>query len=97
MARKSEADEQKHGAAQSDKNEAVTEAQMDQATADTGEALSEEPKKTVRLHQTPPNSTDAPLADEVVVVNGYTYQIQRGVDVEVPETVRDILEQSGRL
>ncbi len=35
--------------------------------------------------------------EETVCVNGYLFRIQRGVAVEVPELVAEILEQSGRL
>mgnify|MGYP003403903290 CR=1 FL=1 len=35
--------------------------------------------------------------EETVCVNGFLMQLQRGVHVEVPELVAEILEQSGRL
>lgn len=39
-----------------------------------------------------------PVDDSVPVqVNGKIYQIQRGVEVEVPQVVADILEESGYL
>ncbi len=85
------------GTAQGDKNRQVTDAQMDRMSRDTGAVLSEQSKKSVRLYQVPAGSTDAPLMDEVVQINGYTYQIPRGQDVEVPESVYDVLVQSGRI
>lgn len=63
---------------------------------DTKDALAAQPKRTIRLHQVPPDSTDRPLPDEYVHVNGYGYLIQRGVEVEVPETVYEVLVQAGR-
>ena len=35
--------------------------------------------------------------DEVVVVNGKTYQIQRGVEVEVPYFVASVLENKEKM
>jgi hypothetical protein len=85
------------GTAQGDKNAQVTEAQMDAMTADTAEALSGQPTKTVRLYQAPETSPEGTLPDEVVQINGHTYQIKRGVEVEIPETVHDVLVQAGRI
>ncbi len=92
-----QAPEEAQGTAQGDKNARVTEAQMDAMTADTAEALSGQPTKSVRLYQAPETSPEGTLPDEVVQVNGHTYQIKRGVEVEVPETVYDILVQAGRI
>ena len=60
----------------------------------TEKALKEEPKVKIRLPKDPLNKGNTHVP---VVVNGYAYQIERGKDVEVPETVRDILEDSGYL
>lgn len=95
MATKSET--AKKGTAQEAQNAETTEAQMAEMVEDTAAGLSEQPKKSVRLYQAPETSTQATLADEVVQVNGHTYQIKRGVEVEVPETVYDVLVQSGRI
>ena len=38
-----------------------------------------------------------PQPDETVQINGYTYRIQRGVAVAVPQTVAEILEEAGLL
>lgn len=59
--------------------------------------LSEQPKRTIKLYQVPENSTDNPLPDEFVSINGYPFVIKRGVNVDVPETVAEVLEQAGRL
>ena len=56
--------------------------------------LKEETKKTVRL----PKAKDEKELNYVpVAVNGYIFQVQRGVEVKVPTTVYNILEQSGYL
>lgn len=78
------------GTAQQAQNQAVTDAQMDQDSAATGAALSEQSTKTVRFFQRAPNEDQLP--DVVVSVNGYVYQIKRGVDVEVPESVYAVIE-----
>lgn len=78
-------------------NTQMTEQEMEAVTQDTASALADEPKKTVRLHQVPAASTDMQLADEVVQINGHTYQIKRGEDVEVPQSVYDVLVQAGRI
>ena len=74
----------------------VSEASFARDVDATKAALDAQPKKTVRLHQVPADSTDRPLPDEYVEINGHGYLIQRGVDVEVPESVREVLIQAGR-
>lgn len=59
-------------------------------------ALDAQPKVRLRLYQVPPDSTDKQLPDEFVQVNGHGYLLKRGVDLEVPQTVYEILVQSGR-
>jgi hypothetical protein len=83
-------------AGQTAENTQMTEAEMERESRDTGAALAEE-KESIKLYQTPQGSSDAPLSDEVVIINGYRYQIQRGVDVEVPKQVAQVLRDAGRL
>lgn len=71
------------------------EADLEQAIRDIKATLDAEPKRSVKLYQVPPGSTDAPLPDLPVQINGYVYQIKRGVSVQVPETVADIIEEAG--
>lgn len=52
--------------------------------------LDAQPKQRVRLVAA---AKDAPNF-ETVQINGYTYQIKRGVEVEVPQTVYDALEEA---
>lgn len=54
--------------------------------------LDKEPKKTIRL----PLLKDRNATDSVsVCINGYIYQVQRGVTVEVPAPVATLLEEGG--
>lgn len=58
--------------------------------------LDEQPKMRIRLHQVSEDSTDRPLPDEHVHINGYSYHLKRGVELEVPESVYEVLVQAGR-
>ena len=54
--------------------------------------LNQQPKKNIRLF-----ADSGRYADDVFVgVNGQTFQIQRGVDVEVPEAVAEVLENAAK-
>ena len=64
---------------------------------ETAKALAEQPKVRVRLFQNPADSSDKPLPDVTVAVNGHVYLLQRGHSLEVPETVADILAQAGHV
>lgn len=77
--------------------EQVSEAELRGDERATVNALNAQPKVRIKLYQVPKDSSDKPLPDETVAVNGYVYQIQRGHAVEVPQTVSDILEDTGRL
>lgn len=68
----------------------VTEASMQQMRLSTKEVLDRMPKVQVRLRKP---EKDAPNF-ETVQINGHTYQIMRGVDVEVPQLVKDILVEA---
>ncbi len=74
----------------------MSEAEMEAIAKDTGEALAAQPKVKVKLYQVP-DSESKKLPDETVQINGYTYVIKRGVEVEVPESVYEVLEHAGRL
>ena len=58
----------------------------------TAKALAAQPKRTVKLRKD--NNPKAPNY-ETVQINGYTYMIQKGVEVEVPEEVYNILTRAG--
>ena len=54
--------------------------------------LDKEPKKKIRL----PMLKDKNAVNYVTVcINGYIYQVQRGVEVEVPQPVATLLEEGG--
>ena len=85
-------------------NKKVTDAQLDQVTDAVGKALAKQKKKSVRLYLATEERQKLQAAIdagkkvqwpfETVNINGYTYQIQRGVEVEVPESVYEILVQA---
>lgn len=77
-------------AAERQRQAQVTDAQMQQDTELTAQTLREEPKKTVMLSPADAASGTS-LSDVTVNVNGHTYQIKRGVEVEVPQTVYNVL------
>lgn len=58
----------------------------------TAALLAKQPKKKVRLRADP--NPKAPNF-ETVQINGYTYMIKKGEEVEVPEEVHEILVRSG--
>ncbi len=74
----------------------ASEAELNASVVDTARALKEQPTRTIELYQVPEDSTDRPLPDEFVQINGHAYLIQRGVEVEVPESVYQILKQAKR-
>lgn len=59
----------------------------------TKEVLDEQPKVKVRLPLDPLNPD---VLTTVVVINGYSYGIPRGVEIEVPKPVYDILIETGK-
>lgn len=85
----------------------LNERDMDLITKSTGEVLSEQPKVKIRLPLAANKRKELEAQQEAgkpvvwpfetVQVNGYTYQIQLGQTVEVPETVAEILEQAGMI
>lgn len=68
----------------------VTEADMVRFKNATKAALDEMPKVNIRL---PKAGKDDPNF-ETVQINGWTIQIMRGVDVMVPQLVKDILVEA---
>jgi hypothetical protein len=76
---------------------AMTEKEMQNVTNTTARVLGKQDKVSIKLYQVPESSTEPKLPDEEVTVNGYKYVIPRGINVDVPQTVKEILEQAGRL
>jgi hypothetical protein len=83
----------------------MSEGDMANVTKTTIQLLNEQPKAKVRIFLPPDerkkletakeNGKNVEWPFETVSVNGHIYQIQRGVDVEVPQTVKEILENAG--
>jgi hypothetical protein len=89
-----------------DKN--MSDAEMEKASLSTGEQLSKQPKKTITLHLEPEKKLElqrlVETGDkniqwpcEVVSINGYIYTIKRGVEVEIPMTVWEVLMNAGMI
>jgi hypothetical protein len=70
----------------------LSDEEMTQVVYSTKAQLDKQRKHKIRIRKDPaPNAPNY----ETVQINGYTFTIQKGVDVEVPETVRDILLEAG--
>lgn len=67
-----------------------------QEDRDIKEALEAQPKRRILISQVGDNSSDDPMPDVPVTINGYTYVIKRDEEVEVPESVAEVLIQSSR-
>lgn len=80
------------GTAQQKHNAEVTEAQMARDTEDTRTALADEGTTTVRFRQNPAHQTQ--LSAVEVGVNGVIYRIARGVPVEIPNSVAQVIEDA---
>ena len=61
----------------------------DKSTRDARESLHSQPKVKINIP-----ATESEKDDVVVQINGYAFQIKRGVDVEVPEAVVQVLENA---
>lgn len=85
----------------------ISESQMDRITDNTKKLLAEQPKVSIKLHlpqeemkkieAARASGKNAEIPFETVCVNGHIFQIQRGIKVEVPQTVADILEEAGMI
>jgi len=83
----------------------MSESDMDTVTKSTAQLLREQPKVKIKLWLSPEEKKKLETAKEsgknmewpyeFVSVNGHNFQIQKGVEVEVPQTVAEILEQAG--
>lgn len=58
----------------------------------TAKMLAQQPKRSVKLRK---DANPKAPNYETVQVNGYTFMIQKGVEVEVPQTVYEILVEAG--
>lgn len=83
----------------------MSEGEMEQVTKSTKELLDAQTKRKIRIYlpaeekkkleNAQANGKKVEWPSEFASVNGYNYQIQKGVDVEVPESVAEVLEQAG--
>jgi hypothetical protein len=77
----------------SQKPEQITDADVVAIRENTARELAKQPKRTVRLRK--PDNPKA-VNYETVQINGYTYMIKKGEEVDVPEEVYNILVRSGQ-
>lgn len=83
----------------------MTEAEMDNITKSTADMLRDQEKVKIkiflpadelkRLNTAKESGKEVVWPYEFVSVNGHNYQILKGVEVEVPLTVKEILENAG--
>lgn len=68
----------------------TTDAELDRMAFKTGEELAKQPRQKVRIPA-------IPGGDDCVecCINGYNYMIKRGVSVELPESVVELLANAG--
>lgn len=57
--------------------------------------LDAQPKRKIRLRQAPKGQPAFP--DAFAGVNGHNFQFQRGIDIEVPETIFELLYEAGEI
>lgn len=70
----------------------ITEAEMVAMRENTAKLLAAQPKRTIKLRKgANPKSPNY----ETVQINGYTFMIKLGEEVEVPEEVYNILTRAG--
>lgn len=74
-----------------EETKAISKAEIDKIAKNTGKALKKEKQVEIKIPKDPLNKNDEYVP---VCINGYIYQIKRGEKVEVPEAVRDILEEA---
>lgn len=72
----------------------MTDSQIDAMVKEFGAEMAKLPKVKIIVPIDPLNPKDEAVP---VGINGYNYLIKRGVAVEVPETIAQILEESGYL
>lgn len=83
----------------------MNEAEMDNVTKSTAQLLSEQPKVKVKLwlnqeerkklETAKESGKNVVWPSEMIAINGHTFILQKGIEVEVPESVKEILEQAG--
>lgn len=74
------------------KKTTITDAEIDKAAMEFGETLKGYPKVKCLI---PINPISKKETDATVCLNGYIFHIKKGVKVELPEPIYDILEEAG--
>lgn len=87
------------------KKKTLSEADMQNITNNTAEALRSQPKVKIRLHLDPEERKRLEEQEkagkkvqwpaEFVGINGHNFLIHRGKEVEVPQSVYDVLAHAG--
>lgn len=82
----------------------MTDLQMEQVTKTTAQQLSEQPKRKIKLHlpyeelvrltNLEKSGKNVNWPYEIVGINGHNYYIHLGKEVEVPESVYEVLSQA---
>lgn len=72
----------------------LTESKINEGAKEIGKLLAKEGKITIIIPKDPLNPSDDTVP---VCINGYKYRIKRGVEVEVPRPVKDVLKNAGYL
>lgn len=75
----------------------LTSNMIEQSIGETLDELRNAPKEKIKLWKPSDPELAKQMSDEVVVINGVFYQIKRGVEVEVPAPVAEVLRNAGRL
>lgn len=73
----------------------ITPFEMSQITLGTKAQLELQPKVRIRLQRKNPRIDPKNPEYEIVQINGHTFQIMKGVDVDVPQEVANILKEAG--
>jgi hypothetical protein len=92
-------------AEKTEKKAIISDSEVDKIALSTGEKLKRQEKKKVKLYLDPQvrqqlqsameNGKKVEWPFEIVSINGYTFQIQKGIEVEVPLSVAKVLENAG--
>ena len=73
-------------------NRVVSNAELDSVSSKTGKEINKQDKVKIKIPIDQLNKTDLVVP---VCINGYIWEIKRGVSVSVPEAVADILTDAG--
>ena len=69
----------------------LTDADFDREAKKWGKIYAKEPKRKIKIYLPKDSKDTAPVP---VIINGYSYFINKGETVEVPESVAKILEKA---